>query len=256
MEWLSDPQVWASLLTLTALEIVLGIDNLVFLSILAGRLPPERQNRARQIGLALALITRLALLGSIAWIVGLTQPVFELFGRGFSWRDGILIGGGLFLLYKGTREIHIRLEGDAPHEARSRVAAASFGGVLIQIAVLDIVFSLDSVITAVGMANEFWVMATAVVIAVLIMLAASGPVSAFVNRHPTVKMLALSFLLLIGMTLVADGVGFHVPKGYIYAAIGFSVAVEALNQLAARRRARGPSSETASGADRQNIGRA
>src|SRR5262249_34198607 len=149
-----------------------------------------------------------------------------------------LIGGGLFLLYKGTREIHLRLEGDAPHEARSRIAAASFGGVLIQIALLDIVFSLDSVITAVGMANEFWVMATAVVIAVLIMLAASGPVSAFVNRHPTVKMLALSFLLLIGMALVADGVGFHMPKGYIYAAIGFSVAVEALNQLAARRHAR------------------
>jgi predicted tellurium resistance membrane protein TerC len=189
----------------------------------------------------LALITRLALLGSIAWIVGLTQPVFELFGRSFSWRDSILIGGGLFLLYKGTREIHLRLEGDMAHHDRGRAVAASFGGVLVQIAILDIVFSLDSVITAVGMANEFWVMATAVIIAVLIMLAASGPVSAFVDRHPTVKMLALSFLLLIGMTLVADGAGFHVPKGYIYAAISFSVAVEALNQLATRRRRRASS---------------
>src|SRR5882724_3390643 len=235
MHWLIDAQIWASLLTLTALEIVLGIDNLVFLTILAGRLPAERQKRARQTGLALALITRLALLGSIVWIVGLTQPLFELFGRSISWRDIILIGGGFFLLYKGTREIHQRLEGEALRNEAGR-AAASFGSVIVQIALLDIVFSLDSVITAVGMANEFWVMATAVIIAVLIMLAASGPVSAFVNRHPTVKMLALSFLLLIGMTLVADGVGFHVPKGYIYAAIAFSILVEALNQLAARRR--------------------
>jgi predicted tellurium resistance membrane protein TerC len=188
-------------------------------------------------GLGLALITRLALLASIAWIVGLTQPLIELLGHPFSWRDIILISGGLFLLYKGTREIHHRLEGDAPHE-ETRRAATSFASVILQIIVLDIVFSLDSVITAVGMANEFWVMATAVVIAVIIMLVASGPVSGFVNRHPTVKMLALSFLLLIGMTLVADGAGFHVPKGYIYAAISFSVMVEALNQLAARRRRR------------------
>jgi predicted tellurium resistance membrane protein TerC len=237
MDWLSDPQIWASLLTLTALEIVLGIDNLVFITILAGRLPAERQNAARQTGLALALITRLALLASIAWIVGLTQPLFELFGHPLSWRDIILISGGLFLLYKGTREIHHRLEGDASHDETPR-AAASFASVIFQIVLLDIVFSLDSVITAVGMANEFWVMATAVVIAVIIMLVASGPVSGFVNRHPTVKMLALSFLLLIGMTLVADGAGFHVPKGYIYAAISFSVMVEALNQLAARRRRR------------------
>jgi predicted tellurium resistance membrane protein TerC len=235
MEWLSDPQIWASLLTLTALEIVLGIDNLVFITILAGRLPTERQRGARQTGLGLALLTRLALLASIAWIVGLTQPLFELFAHAVSWRDIILIAGGLFLIYKGTREIHHRLEGDVPHEEAGR-GRTSFGGVILQIVVLDIVFSLDSVITAVGMANEFWVMATAVVVAVLIMLGASGPVSDFVNRHPTVKMLALSFLLLIGMTLVADGVGFHVPKGYIYAAIGFSIGVEALNQLAARRR--------------------
>jgi predicted tellurium resistance membrane protein TerC len=235
VDWLSDPQIWASLLTLTALEIVLGIDNLVFITILAGRLPAERQDHARRIGLALALITRLALLGSIAWIVGLTQPLFEILGHAISWRDLILIGGGLFLLYKGTREIHHRLE-DNVHDNEAGPVRTSFGSVIVQIVLLDIVFSLDSVITAVGMANDFSVMAAAVVIAVIIMLVASGPVSDFVNRHPTVKMLALSFLLLIGMTLVADGVGFHVPKGYIYAAIAFSAAVEALNQLAARRR--------------------
>jgi predicted tellurium resistance membrane protein TerC len=235
MDWLSDPQIWASLVTLTALEIVLGIDNLVFIAILAGRLPPERQDRARQMGLGLALITRLALLVSIVWIIGLTRPLFEVLGHPVSWRDIILIAGGLFLLYKGTREIHRRLEGDAPHEMAGR-AKASFAGVVIQIMLLDVVFSLDSVITAVGMANELWVMATAIVIAVAIMLAASGPLAAFVDRHPTVKMLALSFLLLIGMTLIADGAGFHVPRGYIYAAIGFSVGVEVLNQLAARRR--------------------
>jgi predicted tellurium resistance membrane protein TerC len=250
MDWLGDAQIWASLLTLTALEIVLGIDNLVFITILAGRLPPERQSRARQMGLGLALITRLALLGSIAWIVGLTQPLFELFGHPVSWRDIILIGGGLFLIYKGTHEIHQRLEGEAAKEPRGRVRT-SFSGTIAQIVLLDIVFSLDSVITAVGMANQFWVMATAVVIAVLIMLGASGPVSAFVNRHPTVKMLALSFLLLIGMTLVADGAGIHVPKGYIYAAIGFSVMVEALNQLAARRRNSGISFESNAHGDRR-----
>src|SRR4029077_9755479 len=235
MDWLGDAEIWASLLTLTALEIVLGIDNLVFIAILAGRLPVERQDRARQVRLAVALITRLALLASIVWIIGLTQPLFEVLGRAVSWRDIILIAGGLFLLYKGTREIHDRLEGDAPHEPAGS-ATASFGGVVVQIMLLDIVFSLDSVVTAVGMANELWVMAAAIVIAVLLMLAASGPLAAFVDRHPTVKMLALSFLLLIGMTLVADGAGFHVPKGYIYAVISFSVGVELLNQLAARRR--------------------
>jgi predicted tellurium resistance membrane protein TerC len=235
VDWLSDPQIWASLVTLTALEIVLGIDNLVFIAILAGRLPADRQARARQIGLGLALITRLALLGSIFWIIGLTRPLFEVLGQPVSWRDIILIAGGLFLLYKGTREIHERLEGDAPHPAASR-ARTSFRGVVVQIMLLDIVFSLDSVITAVGMANHLWVMATAVVVAVAIMLAASGPLAAFVDRYPTIKMLALSFLLLIGMTLVADGAGFHVPKGYIYAAISFSVLVELLNQLASRRR--------------------
>src|SRR5689334_6477317 len=239
MEWLADPHLWASLVTLTALEIVLGIDNLVFIAILVSRLPENRRNSARRLGLALAVLTRLALLASIAWIIGLTTPVFELFERGFSWRDIILIAGGLFLLYKGTREIHERLEGEAEgeHAGAGRVAA-SFAGIIAQIMVLDIVFSLDSVITAVGMANELWVMATAVIVAVLIMLAASGPLAAFVDRHPTIKMLALSFLLLIGTTLVADGIGFHVPKGYIYAAISFSVIVEALNQMASRRRRR------------------
>jgi predicted tellurium resistance membrane protein TerC len=235
VDWLSDPQIWASLLTLTALEIVLGIDNLLFIAILTDRLPAARQNLARQLGLALALVTRLALLASIAWIIGFTRPLFEPFGHAVSLRDIILIGGGFFLLYKGTHEIHRLLEDDAPRNEASR-ARTSFGAVIVQIMLLDMAFSLDSVITAVGMANEFWVMATAITIAVAIMLGAAGPVSGFVNRHPTVKMLALSFLLLIGMTLVADGLGFHVPKGYIYAAISFSVAVEFLNQLVTRRR--------------------
>jgi predicted tellurium resistance membrane protein TerC len=236
MHWINDPEIWASLLTLTALEIVLGIDNLVFIAILAGRLPAEKQDRARQIGLALALLTRLALLASITWIIGLTQPLLDLFGHSVSWRDIVLIAGGLFLLYKGTREIHHALEGDGPESDRSEHARTSLAGVITQIMLLDVVFSLDSVITAVGMANTLWVMATAIIIAVAIMLAASGPLAEFVQRHPTVKMLALSFLMLIGMTLIADGAGFHVPKGYIYAAIGFSVGVEALNQFAARRR--------------------
>lgn len=235
MDWLADPQIWASLLTLTALEIVLGIDNLVFIAILAGRVSPERRDRARQVGLALALVSRLGLLASIVWIMGLTRPLFTVLGHELSWRDAILIAGGLFLLYKGTREIHLRVEGERPAAATGR-GAAPFAGIAVQIMLLDMVFSLDSVITAVGMANDLWVMVAAVVAAMMIMLAASGPLAGFIERHPTVKMLALSFLLLIGMTLVADGIGFHVPKGYIYAAIGFSAVVEALNQLAMRRR--------------------
>ena len=237
MEWLADPEILASLVTLTALEIVLGIDNLVFVAILAGRLPPDRQKQGRQLGLALALITRLALLASVAWIIGLTRPVFAIFGHPFSWRDVLLTGGGFFLLYKGTKEIHHRLEGDDTAEAaRGGQPRSSFAAVVVQIMLLDIVFSLDSVITAVGMTEIFWVMAAAIIIAVAIMLAASGPLTGFIERYPTVKMLALSFLLLIGMALIADGAGVHVPKGYIYAAIGFSIGVEALNQLAARCR--------------------
>ncbi len=234
MEWLSDPQIWASLLTLTALEIVLGVDNLVFIAILAGRLPAESRHRARQTGLALALATRLALLASIAWMIGLTRPLFELLGRPVSWRDVILVAGGLFLLYKATSEIHQRLEGDAS-AAVAASGSARFIAVVVQIMLLDVVFSLDSVITAVGMASELWVMMTAIVLAVAIMVISSKPLSEFVERHPTVKMLALSFLVLIGATLIADGTGFHFPKGYIYAAIAFSIGVEALNQLAARR---------------------
>jgi predicted tellurium resistance membrane protein TerC len=217
------------------MEIVLGIDNLVFIAVLADRLPPESRARARRLGLALALGTRLLLLGAIAWIAGLTAPIFEVAAHPVSWRDLILIGGGLFLLYKGTREIHARIEGEA-HERATGAPAASFAGILVQIMVLDIVFSLDSVITAVGMSSQYWVMAASVTIAVILMIAASTPIANFINRHPTVKMLALSFLLLIGVTLVADGMGFHIPKGYIYAAIGFSILVEGLNQLMAKRK--------------------
>jgi predicted tellurium resistance membrane protein TerC len=237
MDWLTDPRIWASLLMLTGLEIVLGIDNLVLIAILAGQLPEERQHLARQVGLALALITRLALLASITWITSLTQPLFDFFGHLVSWRDIVLAGGGVFLLYKGTHEIHQLLEGDRLDTEPAR-ARSSFAGVVGQIVLFDILFSLDSVITAVGTASELWVMATAIIVAVTIMLAASKPLAKFVERHPTVKMLALSFLLLIGMTLIADGAGFHVPRGYIYAAIGFSIGVETLNQIARRRRGR------------------
>ena len=235
MEWLSDPQIWLSLLTLTTLEIVLGIDNLVFVAITAGRLPPHQQARGRRIGLALALLMRLALLASISWVIGLTAPLFSVVGHGVSWRDVILVGGGIFLLYKGTAEIHERLEGDTA-EMAADAPRLSLSRVVMQIMALDIVFSLDSVITAVGMASHLWVMMTAVIIASIIMVVGSGPVSRFIDHHPTVKMLALSFLLLIGMTLVADGLGFHVPKGFVYSAIGFSMAVEALNLIAGRRR--------------------
>jgi predicted tellurium resistance membrane protein TerC len=237
MDWLSDPQVWVSLLTLTVMEIVLGIDNLVFLSILVARLAPEHQPIARQIGLGLALGLRLALLAAIAWIMRLTEPVFVLAGWSFSWRDLILIAGGLYLVYKGTGEIHERIEGGGEHES-PRGTGVSLIGTIVQIALLDIVFSLDSVIMAFGMASQLPVMMAAVIIAVGVMMLASAPVAGFVNRHPTVKMLALSFLLLIGMTLIADGFGAHVPRGYIYAAIGFSLLVELLNQLAGSRRRR------------------
>ena len=227
METFSDPQVWIALLTLTALEIVLGIDNIVFISILAGKLPHGQQNRARTVGLGVAMVTRVLLLLSLSWVIGLTEPLFSMLGFEISGRDLILLIGGLFLLAKSTHEIHERLEGEEGEEAPK--AAVSFAGVIVQIGLLDIVFSLDSVITAVGMANQLWVMITAVVVAVGIMMFSSSSISAFVNRHPTVKMLALSFLLLIGFSLVVEALHFHIPKGYIYFAMGFSVLVEMLN---------------------------
>ncbi len=227
MDWLTQPESWIALLTLTVLEIVLGIDNVIFISILAGKLPKDQQAKARKVGLGLAMFMRIALLASLAWMVKLTAPLFAVFGQEISGRDLILLIGGLFLLFKATREIHERLEGEEGH-ASARVVA-SFTSVIIQILLLDIVFSLDSVITAVGMANQLAVMITAVVVAVGVMMLAAGPISNFVAAHPTVKMLALSFLLLIGMSLVAEGLDFHIPKGYIYFAMGFSVLVEALN---------------------------
>ncbi|MBF0094237.1 MAG: TerC family protein [Alphaproteobacteria bacterium] len=237
MDWMLDPQMWISLLTLAGLEIVLGVDNLVFLTILADRLPAERRAKARRVGLIMALGTRLALLATLSWIAGMTAPLFTVLEQAVSWRDLILIGGGLFLLAKATHEIHVSVEGGEDADATAaKVAAASFAVVVVQMALFDIIFSLDSVITAVGMVNELPIMVAAIVIAIIVMLVASGPLGDFVSRHPTVKMLALSFLILVGMALIGDGMGFHIPKGYLYFAMGFSVAVEALN-IAARRKA-------------------
>jgi predicted tellurium resistance membrane protein TerC len=227
MDWLSNPESWIALLTLTVLEIVLGIDNVIFITILAGKLPQDQQGKARRVGLALAMFLRIGLLASLAWMVKLTAPLFTVLSQEISGRDLILLIGGLFLLFKATREIHERLEGEEGH-ASARVAA-SFTSVIIQILLLDIVFSLDSVITAVGMADQLPVMITAVVIAVAVMMVAAAPISNFVSAHPTVKMLALSFLLLIGTSLIAEGLDFHIPKGYVYFAMGFSVFVEMLN---------------------------
>ena len=240
MDLLTNPETWIALLTLTVLEIVLGIDNVIFISILVQRLPAETRDKARLIGLGLAMGMRIALLLTLSFIIGLTAPVFAIAGFDFSWRDLILIGGGLFLLWKATTEIHESLEGAPAHATSPTAGTASFRGVLVQIVLLDIVFSLDSVLTAVGMANEIPVMVAAIVIAVAVMLVASGPLSKFVHEHPSVKMLALSFLLLIGVTLVADGFGFHIDKAYIYAAMGFSVFVEALNLRRSRKRERQP----------------
>jgi len=234
MDSLVDPHTWAALLTLTVLEVVLGIDNIVFLSLLAGTLPEHRQGKARTWGLALAMLSRIALLLSITWVMGLETDFVRVFGRGVSGRDLILLAGGLFLLWKSTREIHSRVEGEAD-EVRPG-GATSFAGVLVQIMALDVVLSLDSVITAVGMAEHLWIMVTAIVAAVGLMMLAAGPIGAFVNRHPSVKMLALAFLLLIGVTLVAEGFDFHIPKGYIYSAMAFSIFVEMLNLRASRRR--------------------
>ncbi len=227
MEWMTDPQAWIALFTLTVLEIVLGIDNIIFISILVGKLPAKQQPKARRLGLFLAMFMRIGLLASIAWMVKLTAPLFTVLGQGISGRDLILLTGGLFLLFKATREIHDRLEGE--EEGASARAVASFTAVIVQILLLDIVFSLDSVITAVGMVDHLPVMIAAVVIAVGVMMFAAGPISDFVDRHPTIKMLALSFLLLIGMSLIAEGLGRHIPKGYIYFAMAFSVFVEMLN---------------------------
>ncbi|HUS13555.1 MAG TPA: TerC family protein [Chloroflexia bacterium] len=235
MDWLTDPDTWIALITLTTLEVVLGIDNIIFISILAGKLPASQQARARQVGLGFALITRILLLLSLSWIVRLTDPLFNVLNHGVSGRDLILIGGGLFLLAKSTHEIHERMEGHADAEVTTR-KVVSFNSVIIQIALLDMVFSLDSVITAVGMANQIWVMIAAVIIAVILMLVASGPISSFVDRHPALKMLALSFLLLIGVALLAEGLGQHIPKDYIYFAMGFAVFVEFLNVRAGTRR--------------------
>jgi predicted tellurium resistance membrane protein TerC len=228
MELLTDPEVWISLLTLTALEIVLGIDNIVFISILANTLPPDQRDNARRMGIVAAMGMRILLLLSINWVIGLTAPLIELAGQELSGRDLILIVGGLFLLAKATWEIHGRMEGD-DHVRDPGVARVSFWGVIVQIMIMDIIFSLDSVITAVGMANELAVMVAAVVVAVLVMLVASRYITRVIDRHPTLKMLALAFLLLIGVTLVADGLGQHIDKGYIYFAMGFAVFVEALN---------------------------
>jgi predicted tellurium resistance membrane protein TerC len=242
MEWITDPQAWIALATLTALEIVLGIDNIIFISILVGRLPAHRRNLARRLGLGLAMGTRILLLVSLAWVMTLTAPLFTVLRWGISGRDLILILGGLFLLWKSVHEIHNSLEGETGEEGA--VAQATFGGVLIQIALIDIVFSLDSVITAVGMADDLAVMIIAVVAAVAVMMFAARAIGEFVDRHPTIKMLALSFLILVGFALVAEGLDFHVPKGYIYFAMAFSVAVEMLNlrmrARAARRAARAP----------------
>ncbi len=233
MDLLTSPEAWVALATLTILEIVLGIDNIVFISVLADRLPAEERPKARQVGLVLAMLTRILLLFSISLIMRLTEPLFSLFEHAVSGKDLILIVGGLFLLTKSTREIHNKMEGDED-EARGAAKAATFTGVLIQIAILDMVFSLDSVVTAVGMADDLAVMVTAVILAVGVMMISAGPVGRFVSAHPTVKMLALSFLLLIGTSLIADGVGFHFPKGYIYFAMAFSVIVEAFNLRAGR----------------------
>lgn len=238
MAWFTDPAIWISLLTLTGLEIVLGIDNVIFISILAGKLPAHQQERARKLGLSLALITRVLLLMSLSWIMGLTKPLFTLplIDRDVSGRDLVLLIGGLFLIWKSVREVHEKLE-DADGHANPLRSRVSFTGVIVQILLLDIVFSLDSVITAVGMADNIGVMIAAVVIALGVMLAFSGRISDFVNRHPTLKMLALSFLILIGVTLMGEGLGFHIPKGYIYFSMAFAFGVELLNlRLRARQK--------------------
>ncbi|WP_395681715.1 TerC family protein [Inquilinus sp.] len=235
LDFLADPQIWASFVTLAVLEIILGIDNIIFIAIATEKLPESQRASARRIGLVLALLLRLVFLAMISWIIGLTAPLFTAFGHAVSWRDLILLAGGLFLLYKATVEVHAAIE---EKEEGHAIKAASFAAIIGQIIILDLVFSLDSVITAVGMTDNLPVMYAAVILAVGTMLWASGPISTFVHRHPTVKMLALSFLLLVGVALIADGLQFHIPRGYLYFAIAFSLGVEVLNLLAKRRQAK------------------
>lgn len=235
----TDPAAWAALVTLVVMEVVLGIDNLIFIAILTNKLPEQHRDRARKIGISAALVMRLLLLLTIAAIVTLTTPIFTLFGHGFSWRDLILIAGGLFLVWKATKEIHHRVDPDpGPDVFDSRAASLGFGAAIVQILVLDLVFSIDSIITAVGMTEHVPIMVIAVIVAVIVMLVAATPLANFINANPTIVMLALSFLLMIGMVLIADGFGVHVPKGYVYAAMAFSALVEGLNMLARRARQR------------------
>jgi predicted tellurium resistance membrane protein TerC len=234
---LTDPNAWAALLTLTVLEIVLGIDNLVFISVLTSRLDPDRARRARQVGLSLAFLFRVIMLFGLTWLMALTAPLFSIFHMGISWRDIILIGGGLFLIAKATHEIHAEVEA-REGEAETSSAAQAFAGIIVQLVAVDLVFSLDSIITAIGMAEDLEVMIAAVVIAMIVMYAAAGPVGAFIAEHPTTKMLALAFLVLIGVALLADGFEFHIPRGYIYFAMAFAGAVEAFNVMARRNRRR------------------
>ncbi|PWE57417.1 hypothetical protein DEM27_07240 [Metarhizobium album] len=235
----ADPAVWVALITLVVMEVVLGIDNLIFISILTNKLPQEMREKARRIGIGLALVMRLGLLGTVAWIVQLTQPVFELFDHGYSWKDMILIAGGLFLVWKATKEIHHNVDPvDHKEDMVGGTVATSFGAAIGQILLLDLVFSVDSIITAVGMTPHLPVMVVAVVVAVAVMLLAATPLANFIEKNPTIVMLALAFLLMIGTTLIAEGMGFHVPKGYVYAAMAFSGLVEALNMVARNRRKR------------------
>jgi predicted tellurium resistance membrane protein TerC len=241
MELLTDPNAWAALLTLSALEIVLGIDNIVFISILIARIDAKRAKLARQVGLSLAFVFRIALLGAISWIMGLTAPVFTILGNEFSWRDIILIGGGLFLIAKATHEIHAEVEavdeGQAPATTEA-AAGRAFFWVILQLVAIDLVFSLDSILTAIGLVDDIEIMIAAIVFAMIVMYVASGPVAAFIAEHPTTKMLALAFLVMIGLALLADGFGFHIPRGYIYVSMAFAAAVETFNVLAKRNRQR------------------
>jgi predicted tellurium resistance membrane protein TerC len=234
---MQDPTAWIALITLIVMEVVLGIDNLIFISILTNKLPPEHREKARKIGIGLALIMRLGLLGTVAWIVQLTEPVFDLFGHGYSWKDMILIAGGLFLVWKATKEIHHTVDPvDHEEDALAKAGTTTFAAAIGQILVLDLVFSIDSIITAVGMTPHLPIMIVSVIVAVTVMLVAAGPLARFIEKNPTIVMLALGFLLMIGTTLIAEGMGFHVPKGYVYAAMAFSALVEVLNMLSRRKR--------------------